>query len=181
MLWSSDYNFVASITGNTIKANHVGEATIFNEESSLYAKVIVKGKHNMYEEPYMQWGASKSTVIGKFGQPDATSGSMIAYKNSNNKAPVTVYSFENDKLKYAAMMINTLYGTELVDFLAERYIAAAQVGTYDFAFVHRDNKDNMDLLVYVSLDTDYITVIYMPNTTKSSTPHIDFSDIKSML
>jgi hypothetical protein len=180
LTWISDYNFVATTSGGIINAHYVGEATITNLDHNFNIKVIVEPQvrlfHNNSTSKYLNvnWGVSKSSIKSQF--PEAVNTNGYLGVNTQDKAvPAILYHFTKDKLDYYAMGVDLSSGEKLVDYLAERYAPLAQVDTYDFTFVHRDNKDKEDVLVYVSISTSLITVMFVPvsTKTKSAEPKID--------
>lgn len=58
--WKSANPLVASVSGSTIKAYCVGNTTISSGNSNI--KVTVKATHFDFNDPCLQWGASKSIV-----------------------------------------------------------------------------------------------------------------------
>lgn len=58
--WKSANPFVASVSGSTIEANCVGNTTVSSGSSNI--KVTVKATHFDFNDPCLQWGASKSSV-----------------------------------------------------------------------------------------------------------------------
>ena len=119
--WSVDNDYVAKITGSTIKATLVGEATVSNGTSSF--KLTVDPKTILWDDPYMKWNASKAQVksaMKKYELLNENDDQLIY--NGKNKADYYGYEFENGKL-YASMVFTSyLEDEEFVDFFKERYI-----------------------------------------------------------
>ncbi len=185
VIFESDYNYVASVNGRSIKANYVGEAFLKSVDSRLSCKVEVIAKHELFTIEYWKdyfrfaWGTPMETI--EYRLNGLANNYFLQTKTYDNNIPYVIYHFDyNNKLDYYALVVKLSYGTKLVDYLAERYEPLQQVSTYDFAFIHRDKKDNPDLLVYVSISTSQILVIYMP-PTKTKAGDIDLEALHRMV
>lgn len=185
IVFESDYNYVASVNGKSIKANYIGEAFIRSVDSRLSCKVEVIAKHELftieYWEDYVEfaWGTPMATIENMFNNLEYDN--FLKVNTYDNNIPYIIYHFDNNKrLDYYSLVVKLSYGTKLVDYLAERYEPLQQVSTYDFAFIHRDKKDDPDLLVYVSINTSQILVIYMP-PTKTKAGDIDLEALHKMV
>lgn len=185
VIFESDYNYVASVDGRSIKANYVGEAFLKSVDSRLSCKVEVIAKHELFTIEYWKdyvrfaWGTPMETIEGWFS--GLANNYFLQTKTYDNNIPYVIYHFDyNNKLDYYALVVKLSYGMKLVDYLAERYEPLQQISTYDFAFTHRDKKDNPDLLVYVSINTSQILVIYMP-PTKTKAGDIDLEALHKMV
>ena len=118
--WSVDNEYVAEITGSTIKATLVGEATVSNGTSSF--KLTVDPKTILWKDPYMKWNASKSqvkTAMSKYELLTENDDQLIY--NGKDKADYYGYQFQNGKL-YSSMVFTSYLEDEFNDFLKERFI-----------------------------------------------------------
>ena len=118
--WSVDNPYVAKITGSTIKATLVGEATVSNGTSSF--KLTVDPKTILWDDPYMKWNASKAQVksaMKKYELMNENDDQLIYY--GKNKADYYGYNFQNGKLS-TSMVLTSYLEDEFVDFITERYI-----------------------------------------------------------
>lgn len=118
--WSVDNDYVAKITGSTIKATLVGEATVSNGTSSF--KLTVDPKTILWDDPYMKWNASKAQVksaMRKYELMNENDDQLIYY--GKNRADYYGYNFQNGKLS-TSMVLTSYLEDEFVDFITERYI-----------------------------------------------------------
>ncbi len=169
--WLSEEPLIASISENTINAKRVGKTKISNEKSSF--NVTVTPKYNLYYEPCMQWGASKSTVNSfmkgyELNQQD-TEG--ISYYGKG-AVEMYAYLFKNNKLTSSAVLLDAeKYLEAVANFINERYVYTLEdEDNYAFYFVNIEK----DMAVMVSLNSlggnVYIMVLYYP---------VDLSDAKT--
>lgn len=156
--WTSDNQLIASVSGNTVTAERVGETTIRSGSNSF--RVTVNGKYNTYREPCLQWGASKSTVKNFMSgyTMDSDQNNFLIYYG---KSPVTfiVYSFKNSSLILSSLVIpiGAVSMNELIAFMAERYIYVTQdeANNY-FGFISTDKKT----IVYLQIETINSQLVY---------------------
>lgn len=180
LVWNSDNDFVATITGGTISANTIGTTSIVASAENLKINVTVKPKHNLYEEPDISWGTSMSSIKSKYGTPYSSSSSSLLYKTNNSYAPYILYGFTNGKLSLSSVVLkNSTYVVDkIADFLLERYIPIT-VDAEDLTagLLHCKGKKNSPVIDYMVV-VDYYqetvkapVVIYAPyskNKTMSS-------------
>ena len=150
-----------------VKANRIGETNILvsNSEDSKSVKITVKPKYNTYTEPDVKFGDTKSSIITKFGNDYVETSNGIAYANYSNAAPIVMFLFDDDnKLDDYAVMVKTVYSSDLVDFLLERYLAIAESDGI-FMFINGLNINTATTAIGLSLyDISYWMVMYIPNT-----------------
>jgi hypothetical protein len=170
--WTSSNEYIASISGNVVTAELVGDATISSTKGSF--KVSVKGVvPNAYTIPCLNWGASKSTVKSFMsGQTiyEETSTS-ISYKGTGTQI-LTLYTFENSKLISSGLALNGDYidSDNLIDFILERYIPLTyDEDNYSFYFITPDGKTGLGLTLNVYGDTLVYIIAYVPfeNSSRS--------------
>lgn len=165
--WSTSNDFVASVSDKgVVYGEHVGDCNITIGNKSC--KVSVKGTINLYKDPIIDWGISKSEVISRWGNNYTEIGNAIGYYTDDLKAPILMYSFENGKLSNAVMTVSTDYTSTMVDFLLERYLPIGMSG-YDFFFINNGTLQTSSTVIGVRLfNVNYWEIIYMPYTfTKS--------------
>jgi hypothetical protein len=98
-----------------------------NGEDTKNFKLIVKPKSNLYPEPDVKFGDSKSSIVAKFGTPDDETSdetsSLIAYSDYSNAAPDLIFVFDSsNKLSGYAVVVRSMYSSIVADFLSERYL-----------------------------------------------------------
>jgi hypothetical protein len=166
----NEYHAEVSETG-LITARFVGETNVLlsNGEDTKNFKVIVKPKSNLYPEPDVKFGDSKSSIVAKFGTPYSETSSVIGYIDYSNTAPIIMFLFDtSNKLESYAVMVKTMYSSTLADFLLERYLAVSERDGL-FLFINDLNITSATMAIVLDLyDTSYWQVMYMPNTSTST-------------
>jgi hypothetical protein len=166
----NEYHAEVSETG-LVTAKFVGETNVLlsNGEDTKNFKVIVKPKSNLYPEPNVKFGDSKSSIITKFGKPDSETSSGIAYSDYSNAAPILMFMFDSsNKLTYYNVMVKTVYSSTLADFLFERYLGISENNGL-FLFANGLNNSTTTMIIGASVfSTSYWNVTYTENTTTQS-------------
>jgi hypothetical protein len=165
----NEYHAKVSETG-LVTAKFVGETNILlsNGEDSKTFKVIVKPQSNLYSEPDVKFGDSKSSIIAKFGTPETESGNSILYDDYSNSAPIVMFSFDSsNKLTSYAVMVKSMYSSILADFLLERYLAVSENDGL-FMFINGLNTNTATMAIGLQLyNTSYWMVMYIPNNSSA--------------
>jgi len=124
--YSSENEYHAAVSKDgLVTANHVGETTILlsNEEDSKTFKITVKAKSNLFPEPNVKFGDSKSTVRAKLGEPDDERDNGLLYADYSSVAPILMLFFdESDKLNNYTLTVKSAYTSLITPFLSERYL-----------------------------------------------------------
>ena len=181
--WTSDNELIASVANGIVTAEHVGETVIRNGAKSF--KVTVTPKYNTFKEPYMNFGASMSSV------KSFMSGYTLNQENSeallyDGKFPVMyyMYTFKNAGmyLSSAILKSSSVDTDEMVAFMQERYVfVTMDQDKYYFAFLSPDKK----MMVILQLDTlNYqvvYEVIYAAYNSSSSAPAETMKMMKKQL
>ncbi len=168
----NEYNAEVSETG-LVTARFVGETNILleNAQDKNTFKVIVEPKYNLYPEPNVEFGDTKSSIIAQFGSDYTATTSVIGYTDYSSAAPIVMFMFDtNNKLTSYAIMVKSFYSSTLADFLTERYLI---VGEEDGVFLFLNGLDTTSATMVIGLELyniSYWMVKYIPNTssTKSS-------------
>lgn len=176
--WSSSDTFVSSVTSSgLVEAKHIGEAVISANVngSKLSCKVTVSAKYNSFNEPLMDWGASKATIKQKEKRTlENDTEDALYYKEPRTNG--ILYLFEKDKLITAGLVLPLKFDAEeLVGFLTERYTI---VGESDdlFLWLSKDGK----MTIAVGVETVGVLVAYIPNTKGSSVDMAKLQQIKNL-
>jgi len=166
----NEYHAEVSETG-LVTARFVGETNVLlsNGEDTKNFRVIVRPKSNLYPEPDVKFGDSKSSIVAKFGTPDYETSSGIGYYDYSNAAPVLLFLFDsNDKLDIYGVLVRSIYSSTLAEFLSERYMPVAEEDGV-FFFINGLNTTTATMAIGLQLyDTSYWMVVYMPNTSTST-------------
>lgn len=161
-----------------VKARYVGETDIelTNAESTARLKIIVAPTINLYPEPDVKYGMSKSEVISKFGTPYGSTSNAIVYNNYSNKAPELLFLFDdNGKLIAYSLFVKISYVPDLLSFLEERYILIdVNVEEYTTIFINGLTEDTATLAISTGLyDMTYYMVAYIFTENLKSASLID--------
>lgn len=181
LTYTSGNEYVAKVTSaGVIKAMRLGETDIVvsDGQNEVKVKVKVNPRSNLYVEPCLEWGISKSDLIKKFGTPDKTTSGGISYQSTSTVAPMVMYLFDsNDKLTSAGVLVNSSYSSELGSFLGERYVQADRdEENYSFTMVNGLTEKTMNMVIVAKIyNLQYWLVAYGPITNKSKAVS-DFPD-----
>jgi hypothetical protein len=172
LLYSSEDEYHASVSEpGLVTARFVGETNVVLSNGNDTKKVLitVKAQSNLYPDPNMEFGISKSALITKYGTPDDETETGILYDNFSNAAEAVMYIFdENNKLKSTAVVVKTSYSSNLGTFLVERYLP---VDIDNLIFVNALKPEDATMLIGADLyNLSYWLVVYAPynSTTRSS-------------
>ena len=94
ILYSSENEYHTSISeSGLVTARFVGETNIVLSNGNDTQKVLitVKPKINLYPEPNLEFGISKSALIAKYGTPDSETETNIFYLDYSNASPGVMY------------------------------------------------------------------------------------------
>lgn len=180
LVWNSENEFVAKAKDGVITGVLVGKTTI-KSIKNLSFTVEVKPKYLTYEEPSLEWGASKETIKARYGVPDEESDTYLGYKTYNTNAPMMTFMFIDNQMTGSGVICNYLAALEIVDFLGERYVpykldkkSGNAIFLHCYGKMSEPKYDYAVVMEYKS--TDYILVIYVPNKNSKyrSCEDIDF-------
>lgn len=157
--WKSANPLVASVSGSTIKANCVGNTTISSGSSNI--KVTVKATHFDFNDPCLQWGASKSSVksyMSKYNLFNEKSTSLTY--DGSGKTYMYSYLFENGKLNSSGILVESYYSSDITTYLKERYYPVI-VSDDDVIYMVDAKQETLALVsVYTSGYSVYVMVVY---------------------
>lgn len=158
IVWTSENKLIATVDNGTVKAVRVGTVKITSDKGSF--TVTVSPKSRLYNEPYMKWGDSKSTVKSHMSNYDLLSEtSTVCLYKGNGAADFIGYSFENSRLKSSIAYVPTTYLEALVEFLTERY--AYVTSTDDIsAMISVDGKTIVAVTAQSISSKVYYAVLY---------------------
>ena len=157
--WSSDDNFVASVSDGEVTANHVGETTIYAVSGGGKGQcdVTVKGLYNYFREPLCKLNATPDDVMRYENRSLDTKNSdrtmLMYYPAQNEDIDVVAYKFKNEKLvnAFVAMTMNgnSVQALQMMNnFMCERYIGTVSIQGY--AYINATSTDAASKLVFVS-------------------------------
>lgn len=163
--FQSDDTFYATVKNGSVKAKHVGTtnitATKGNESDQCH--VTVKGRYNLYDEPCIEWGITRTEILERYGNNYASSTeSGLAYMLSATK--ILMFNFDSsNKLNSAAVMIPMSLSSTLAKYIDERYLYAG-AGSGNVLTLHLNNvASKATTLIGINYyNSNYLMVIYMP-------------------
>lgn len=183
LVWNSDNEFVATVEHGIIKGQFVGNTTV-QSTNNLSFSVEVKPLYHTYDEPCLDWGASKSTIKAKYGTPKSEDSSSLLYQTSNSKAPIMLFMFENGKLSGSGVVCKISVASQLADFLIERYVPIkVDTDSYTATLLHcygklSDPQVDYGVVMQYSSSIGGILVAYTPTKSKSrSYENINFDNV----
>ena len=183
LVWESDNEFVATVKNSAITGQYVGKTSVKSATKNLSFTVEVKPRYNTYEEPYLEWGASKSAIKAKYGTPKSEDTYSLLYQTSNPNAPIMLYVFENGKMATCGVVCKISTAYQLGDFLVERYVPVkVDVDNYSATLIHcygkiSDPQIDYGVAMQYNSSIGGILVAYtgVNNSKSRSVDAIDFS------
>ena len=184
--WSSENDFVATVNSNgLVEGGHVGKTNIMatSAEGSAKCEVEIVPVYSTYKEPYLEFGASKSTVKSKetreLNKEKTTS---LTYEGENSFVELVMYSFdESGKLESAGVALTIASASEVTKFLLERYQPISEKdGTYMFI---NNNINDCKMAVGLSVENSYLAIVYIPysSTSRGNSIEQQKQKLKSLL
>ncbi len=168
---SEDENIVTVSETGLVEGVRVGETNVFVRTDDAkfedVCKVIIEPISNLYKEPVIEIGQSKSYVKSKETRAVSYEDSeALIYDGENTDVDYVIYMFELNKLTSSSVLLvdETSLIEEANTFLDERYDF---VGALESVIFYRINSKVVAGLTYdVSLG---LVIIYMENTDLKST------------
>lgn len=177
-LSENEYHATVSEKG-LVKARFVGETdiTLTNEADSKNFKVIISPTNTLYQEPKVNFGATKSDIIQKYGIPSSQSSEMMLYEDYTSKTPGTFFVFKAERLTSYGLLVKTAYSSELGKFLGERYkLLSIDYDGFSFLFMNALNEEKATLIVgTMPYNTSYWMVVYIFTEGLTKSAKIDNS------
>ncbi len=160
--WKSENALVASVKGSTITAVCAGTTTITGSAGKI--NVTVKATNFNFTEPYLNFGASLSTVKNAMSGYTLLSekSDLIGYEGKGNVV-MYMYSFKNSALYMSSFVVLSKYADDLSKFLTQRYIV---VTTDDDTYTVGLIDPLMQTMVILQPTTISSTVVVLVAYTK---------------
>lgn len=172
--YSSDNEFYAAVSDSGIvTAGKVGSTNIIlnNGTDKKSIKITTVSSNNLYPDPVLEFGTSKSAIMAKLGTPSyqASNGAYagIRYDNATTTTLGTIYYFTDDKLDLVFTRVKSGYTSLLGSYLTDRF---ASVGQVDGSFLFVNALTSSKITIAVSLElysVDYWDVEYFPYSSSS--------------
>lgn len=169
--WTSSNQYIASVDGDVITAERVGEAIISSDKGTF--KVTVEPTTYVFDEPCLTWGASAITVKSFMSSKISTcslveeDAESLAFANST-KSKVYLYGLENGQLHSSSVGILATYvsAEAMVQSLIERYVPVDKYSDMYF-FLTPDKKNLLAFSLTGSGKNMLYFLYYVENTTSS--------------
>lgn len=167
---ANEYHAKVSSTG-LITAQYVGSTTIrlSSDDDTKNFNVTVAPQSNLYPEPNIRMGATRSSVISSLGTPDYTDANSIGYTSYSTNASFLIVLFDNSNcVKSYAVVVGTSHTNSLRTFLGERYV---YVGTSGGTTFYRNGLTPSSSTLAIGMevyDLSYWMVAYLPYNGKEN-------------
>lgn len=167
----SENDFVASVNGNVVTANHTGATVIVcNERHAVI--IMVFSLNTSIPDPVLKWGEPKDTIKahhtkGTIYKDDASS---LYYKNCGDAQAIGYTFDENGKLKAAAISVASSKSATLLNYLMDRYIIYPELqnGEYYLGADGYDEKHMKTIISYYPADNMCLFIPYKKSNEKDS-------------
>lgn len=137
LIWNSENEFVATVDNDLIKGQFVGKTTVRSTTGNLSFIVEVNARHHLYEEPLLDFGASKEEIKAKRGKPKSEDATSLLYETGNVNVPYELYVFQNGGLYTCGVVCKLTIASTLAEFLTERYLTVkVDMNKYSATLMH---------------------------------------------
>ena len=167
--WNSENEFVAKVDNTgLVKGGHVGTTNVFASNDNAMGKctVTIIPKHDLYDTPIIEWGATINTIMSKETHKllSYTSDNYLGYDYSKNRhSALLLYGFENSQLKSVSILMSLYDYTNAGDYLLERYQPISiDKANYQIIFIDAmtaDNAKNVVALETTEMSNQTMTMI----------------------
>jgi len=176
--WTSSNELIAKVSNGVVSALRVGEVKITSSEGSF--KVTVNASLDLYREPYLQFGASKSSVksyMSGYTLSDEDDEALI-YDGKGIEA-YQLYTFKNSAMNAAAVIVyvSAVSTSDLATYLSERYVYLGTTSDSEIMMLK-----SIDEKVVIGVTAKYLNkkpiymILYADATSTSSMPAIEQLD-----
>ena len=169
----SENEFVAYISSkdNSIVGYHVGETKV-RVNGTKIVPVTVKGKYNLYDAPITEWGCNQSFIKSRQKQGTLSSKSnadYLIYEKAGDTNQI-VYMFKNGILDGVVVNISTVYTSEIVSYLGERFfIFPYESDVFNISGIDGLTKETANTFVALTVDSSTtILVVYIPSSSSNN-------------
>lgn len=177
LVWESSNPFIATVDDNVITANKVGTTKVTTKANGGKTIIVtVEATFDSYDEPYLQWGATKSMVKSANSNLQIyDESSTELYYTGKKQADKVNYSFENGKLYLATVFLkSSAKFSEIQDYLWERYISlGTEEGIYLFATL-----DANTMILWFNSEN---AVMYAEVPDEAKTRSVNQSDMRTII
>ena len=175
--YTTSNEYVAVISGDTLFANHVGEAVVTATAGDKTATLNVKvaAKYNLATEPLWAWGVTPDELKAKkTDEPAQESETSIFYLQNAEKKIYEAYIFKNNALIASALQIQDVSKetiNEYLYFLMERYqYAGTSKDQTTLYFVDAMTLEDATKMLLVYTQQNSLIIEYQPYEQQSNAP-----------
>lgn len=162
--WRIENPYVATVDNGKVTGIRVGKTMLL--ANSTPAVVNVTPRYMLYEEPVKgtRWGMTKNEIYKLMGDkfPDRMEGNLFIYNIESSVNSFKSYEFDkNERLIAVNITVNKEFGTELDNFLAERYMDISGDSTTGKHYLNALTQAASTMLISrTSYDDDYWVISY---------------------
>lgn len=157
------YNVKITTKGEVI-AVRMGATKVYvtNGKDLVYLDVTVNPKYFAYPDPFLEFGASRSTVKEKYGEPTSEPADGLIYNDYSETAHIIYFQFEDDKLKEVELWAKADKQDAIEKHLNERfYLYGHNPAPHnDSYYMDALKLDDATLKVDTRLRDDYLFITY---------------------
>ena len=152
---TSENEFVASIKGNVVTANHIGVTIILvNEKHPVI--IMVFALYTSIPDPVLKWGEPKDTIKvnhnkGNIIKEDEE---ILMYENCGDAKNIG-YMFEEGKLYAVGLTVSSSKSNTLLQYLKERY------------YIYPEKQSDGSYLGFDGYDKEHINNVILYYPTKN--------------
>lgn len=159
---TSENEFVASVDGNVVTANHTGATVIVvNEKHPVI--IMVFSLRTSIPDPVLKWGEPKDTI-----KAHHTKGSIykdepnsLIYRNCGDAQAIGYTFDENGKLSGAALSVASSKALTLLNYLTDRYLIYPEL-MGDGYYLGFDGYDKEHIKTVISYYPDDNMCLFIP-------------------
>ena len=151
----SENDFVASVEGVVVTANHVG-ATIIVVNEKHPVIVMVFSIRNSIPDPVLKWGQPKDTIMAYHtsGTIEKNEDNVLSYKNCGDATQIGYTFDDNGGLNGALVAVASNKSSTFLYYLRDRY------------FIYPEKQSDGGYLGFDGYDNEHIktVIVYYPNS-----------------
>lgn len=159
---TSENEFVASVKGDLVTANHVGATVIIvNEKHPVI--IMVLSINSSIPDPVLKWGEPKDTIKAHHtsGTIEKDEDKALAYKNCGD-ASLIGYTFDDEgKLDGALISVASSKSLTLLNYLTDRFVIYPEKQS-DGGYLGLDGYDKDHIKTIIVYYPSSNMCIYMP-------------------
>lgn len=133
--WNCENEFVATVENGVVKLHFVGETVVNSTDGQLSFVAEVHPKKRFFEEPILDFGASKYDIKAKLGTPNRETDDALLYEVEHAFIPYVMYLFDKRGMSSVAFICKVEAANPIAEHLMERYLAVdVDISNYSAMF-----------------------------------------------